>query len=121
MIVVLVMCLCLSACDLDPFGLTRKKIGSGYCLYVGDSQHDFAVLPPGANTGSTITRIGWRKPYIIADSEKEDRRWEVFDTFKHTSRLLTDAQLRADPELGDIPVISAEEAWERLQHRRSQW
>src|SRR4051812_39000380 len=102
-IALLIACLCLSSCDLDPFGLTRKKIGSGYVLYVGDTQHDFAVLPPGVGFGSIITQIGWRNPYIIAHSNEGDQRWEVFDTSNRTSRLLTDAELRADPKFRDIP------------------
>ena len=117
----LIAALCLSACDLDPFGLTRKKIGSGYCLYVGDSEHDFAVIAPGSGGGSIITEIGWRKPYIITHSDEGDQRWEVFDTSARTSRRVTHGELRADPILRDIPVMSAEVAWKRLRHYRSQW
>jgi hypothetical protein len=120
-IALLIACLCLSSCDLDPFGLTRKQIGSGYVLYVGDSEHDFAVLPPGVEFGSTVTQIGWRKPYIITHSNEGDQRWEVFDTSNRTSRLLTGAELRADPKLRDIPVVSAEDAWRQLHHHRGQW
>src|SRR5262245_16806136 len=95
-VALLVLCGWLAVCDLDPFGFTRKKIGSGYCLFVGERQHEFAVLAPGSSSGSTIAQIGWRKPYIIAHSDEGDQRWEVFDTATKTSRLVTTQQLRTD-------------------------
>ena len=50
-IVVLLTCLCLSACDPDPFGLTRKKIGSGYCA------------------------VHWRQPARLRSSATGSQHW----------------------------------------------
>ena len=90
-------------------------------MFNGDSEHDFAVIAPGGSGGSLIAKVGWRKPYIVARSDEGERPWEVFDTSKRTSRLLTEKEFRADPVMHDIPVVAAEDAWNKLRHYRSQW
>ena len=111
----------LSACDLDPFGFTQKKIAQGYTLYVDDSGQGFALLEPGAPGGPAVSQIGWRKPFIIADVRDGKNHWQVFDTSTRNSKFLSDEQLRTDSQLRDIPINSAQEAWSRLSHFQNQW
>jgi hypothetical protein len=111
--------LCLSACDVDVFGLTEKKIAGGYRLYMGENG-GFAVFAPGRSDGPGVIQVGWRKPFIIAVTHDGD--WEVFDTFSGASNLfLTAQQVRADPKIRDIPLLTPDAAWHRLSHYRSQW
>src|SRR4051812_21675715 len=113
--VTLILLSVVAACDIDPFGRTKKKIGSGYCLVVGDTGHEYAVMAPGSSGGTVIDEIGWRKPYIIARPEG-DRRWQLFDTSKRTSRYISDEERRSDSLLRDIQPMSANDAWNRLEH-----
>jgi len=115
----LVSLLSLTACDLDPFGLTEKKIAGGYRLYMAEDGGS-AVFSPGASGGPGVTRVGWRKPFIIAVTHDND--WEVFDTSSGASALFLKAeQVRADSKVRDIPLLSADSAWKRLSHYRNQW
>jgi hypothetical protein len=113
--------LCLAGCDVDVFGVQQKKIAPGYRLYVDDTDHGFAIFEPSASSGPGIARIGWRAPYILADVRDGSRHWQVFDTVTRTSRFLSDSELQADLRLRDIPLTSADAAWKRLSHFRSQW
>jgi len=114
-----VMLLCLSACDLDPLGLSEKKIGGGYRLLLAEDG-GFAVLRKGDGAGQGVTRLGWRKPFIVAVTG--DGYWEVFDTSTGSDNLsLSAEQVQADVRVRDIPLVPAETAWKRLRHYRSQW
>jgi hypothetical protein len=112
--------LCVAGCDVDVFGVQQKKIARGYRLYVDDTDHGFAIFEPGTSSGPSIAQIGWRAPYIIADVCDGSRHWRVFDTTTRNSRFLSDSELQADSQLRDIPLTSADAAWKRLSHFRSQ-
>ena len=111
--------LCLSACDVDLFGLSERKIAAGYRLYMAE-HGGFAIMSPGASAGPCVKHLGWRRPFIV--SVTCDGDWQVFDTSTGAADLfLTADEVRADSRVRDIPLLSADVAWKQLRRYRSQW
>ena len=107
-------------CDFGDVS-QQKVIVDGYRLNMADDG-TFAVFPKGSSAGLVITQIGWRKPYIVAADEHG--LYEIFDTSNHGKwepRFFSADQVRADPRVRDIQLISAEDAWKQLDPEGSQW
>jgi hypothetical protein len=73
----------------------------------------------GGIIDGTVRRIGWSNHYIIVERHANYRGdpdgWMVIDV--NTDKItgpITEAEFRARPELKDIPIYQASEAWKKL-------
>jgi hypothetical protein len=117
--IVLIALTCLVGCDVDLFGLDRKRLGGGYSLVLdGETDDACAIVAPHENGGPIVTEIGWRQPVILS---RYDGDWDVLDTSigKHTK--ISEEQRRSDSVYRDIPVYAARTAWARLKRHKNLW
>jgi hypothetical protein len=112
--------LLLTACDIDLFGLDRKRLGGGYSLVLSEVDDECALVPPHQNGGTLVVEVGWRKPLILTRPDGF-KTWDVIDTTTHKQTTIADEQRKTDPAYRDIAVYRAGEAWKRLKRYRSLW
>lgn len=69
---VLLLPFVLASCDLNPFNMGCKEIGSGYSLCQTDDQSAYLIMKSGGQPegggvlDGAIERIGWNARYIVA-------------------------------------------------------
>ena len=109
-------------------GLSERKIAGDYSLqrwedfttyYLEDSARDYTSFPDPGPVGGTVVQIGWNEDFIVLQRRahfygKVDG-WMVIDIDnKSITGPLSDADIQADPQLQDIEVLPAAQAWELL-------
>jgi hypothetical protein len=119
-VAVIATLLCLTACDVDLFGLDRKKLGGGYSLVLTEIDDACALVPPHQNGGAVVVEVGWQKPLILTRAEGS-KTWDIIDTTTQKQTKISDEQRTTDPAYRDIPVYRARDAWNRLTRHRSLW
>jgi hypothetical protein len=110
----------LTGCDVDLFGLDRKKLGGGYSLLLSEVDDECALVPPHQNGGTLVAEVGWQKPLILTRSDGF-KTWDVIDTTTHKQTTISDEQRKTDTAYHNIAVYGAGDAWKRLKHYRSLW
>jgi hypothetical protein len=110
----------LTACDIDLFGLDRKRLGGGYSLVLTEIDDACALVPPHQNGGAVVVEVGWAKPLILTRAEGF-KTWDVIETTTRKETNISDEQRTTDPAYRDIPVYRARDAWSRLKRHRSLW
>jgi hypothetical protein len=111
---VVLVAVLLSSCDLDPFGFTQRSITREYYMMQTDDPDVYALASRSENGGPVISEIGWREPLIIARSSG-DARWQVVDTKTKQHDWVSDQARGDDPNLRQIQIYSAGDAWKQLR------
>jgi len=60
-VAVIATLLCLTACDVDLFGLERKRLGGGYSLVLTEVENACALVPPHQNGAAVVVEVGLAK------------------------------------------------------------
>jgi hypothetical protein len=119
-ITVIATLLCLTACDVDLFGLDRKRLGGGYSLVLTETDNACALVAPHQNGGPVVVEVGWLNPLILTRGDGF-KSWDVIDTTTQKETKISDQQRTTDPAYKDIPIDRARDAWKRLKRRQSLW
>src|SRR6266513_391423 len=119
-IAVIATLLCLTACDVDLFGLDRKRLGGGYSLVLTEVDDACALGPPHQNGGAVVIEVGWLNPLILTRADGF-KAWDVIDTTTQKKTKISDEQRTTNPAYRDIPVYRARDAWKQLKRHRSLW
>jgi hypothetical protein len=119
-VAVIATLLCLTACDVDLFGLDRKRLGGGYSLVLTETDNACALVAPHENGGPVVIEVGWLSPLILTRGDGF-KTWDVIDTTTQKKTKISDEQRTTDPAYRDIPIYRARDAWKRLKRHRSLW
>jgi hypothetical protein len=118
-LVTLAVAICLVGCDVDLFGLDRKRLGGGYSLVLDGQEDDTcAIVAPREKGGRVVKEIGWRQPLILSRYEEG---WDALDTSTGKHNNLSENQRQSDPAYRDIAIYPARTAWARLKRHKSLW
>lgn len=119
----IILALCTTACDQDPFNLSQRKVSgpyrlerfeSGLCYYL---QRAGAKEDGGGCLEGTVERIGWTNGFIFAKRHacfrSDPDGWMIIDVSKQSmGGPLSEAEfVKRYPS---VQTFSAEEAWKRL-------
>jgi hypothetical protein len=119
-VAVIATLLCLTACDVDLFGLDRKRLGGGYSLVLTEVDNACALVPPHQNGAAVVVEVGWRRPLILTRADGF-QTWHVIDTTTQKELTISDEQRKTDTAYRDVPVYGARDAWNRLKRHRNLW
>ena len=119
-IAVIATLLCLTACDVDLFGLDRKKLGGGYSLVLTETDNACALVAPHKNGGPVVVEVGWLNPLILTRGDGF-KSWDVIDTTTQKETKISNEQRTTDQAYKDIPIYHARDAWKRLKRHQSLW
>src|SRR6266481_3696203 len=93
-VAVIATLLCLTACDVDLFGLDRKRLEGGYSLVLTEVDNACALVPPHQNGGAVVVEVGCQRPLILTRRRIPDlARYRYNDTKRAT---ISDEQRKTD-------------------------
>ena len=113
------------SCDQDPFHMRERTVLSGYELQQWENSTTYYLVKSGEkdNGGGVldgaVLRIGWNGRYVIAERKAnfggDKDGWMIVDTAtKKITGPFSDSELKARPEVRQIAIMNASEAWRRL-------
>lgn len=122
---VVVLVIAIVSCDQDPFHMRERTVLPGYELQQWENSRTYYLVKSGEkdNGGGvldgTVLRIGWNGRYVIAERKAnfggDKDGWMIVDTATKTiTGPFSDAELKTRPEVRQIRVMNAGEAWRRL-------
>ena len=117
-----ILILCASACDQDPFNLSQRKVSGPYRLQRFEARLFYLVsagakVDGGGCLDGTVERIGWTNGFIFAKRRAcfrgDPDGWMIIDVSKQSmAGPLSEAEfVKRYPS---VRTFSAEEAWKKL-------
>jgi len=110
--------------DQDIFGLSKRTVIDGYELEIWEDNTTFYLQGPegiqdhwGILEG-TVGKIGWNRDRILVWQNEcgQGEGWRVISTEDNTlSKIIPEAQVKADKTLKGIAVYNSKDAWRKLK------
>jgi len=122
----LILALCLAACDVDLFGNDRQPLVGPYGVFVGEGKYYLVLdrFQAGCGLlGAAIHQIGWNERVILVQLEPcvgdgPPSGWRVVNVQAKTIETISEGLIKPRPDLTDLKLVPAAEAWSRGRSRR---
>ena len=118
-VLLVIVALSVSGCDVDLFGSDAKRITRGYFLSLTDGPDHCALKTDRDFVTPELELIGWRKPLILCKTA--DKAWLVVATDTGLRTPISDAERQQNSLYSAIEVQPAIEAWRSLSRHKAVW